>query len=211
MSWNIIHSHYEEQDWSRKPSIFAESIVNLFPESWRILEIGAGLGQDSRFFCDSGFEVDSTDFSIQALQMNQERSQNHIQSGRYHINILDISDWISYLNYEFDVIYAHLSLHYFSEKKIKEIMVDILRILKKWWIFAVLLNTIDDPEYWKGEQIENDFFMISWISKRYFSVESARKLLLEWFDIQMLDNQWETYKDREKWIHNLIRFVWKKI
>jgi hypothetical protein len=83
--------------------------------------------------------------------------------------------------------------------------------MKKWGVFAILLNTKDDPEYGTGNKIENDFFMIWWIAKRYFDIESVKRLFWEWFEVIVLDNQGESYKDREKWIHNLIRFVWKKI
>ena len=93
----------------------------------------------------------------------------------------------------------------------KEIIREIYRVLKKWGIFSVFLNSIDDTEYGIGTKIEDDFFEIRWVSKRYFSIDTTRELFWEWFEIQLLDNKWETYKDREKWIHNLIRFVWKKI
>ena len=209
MSWNSIHKHYIEQDWSKIPSIFAEQVVSYFPTAGKILEIGSGLGQDSRFFCDSGFDVISTDFSEKVTHINESESQKQILSGKYNINTLDVLKWIPFVDDEFDVIYAHLSLHYFSE--IQTIILDIQRVMKKWGVFAILLNSKDDPEYGNGDKIENDFFMIWWIEKRYFDIESAKRLFWEWFEIIVLDNQWETYKDREKWIHNLIRLVWKKI
>lgn len=112
---------------------------------------------------------------------------------------------------EFDVVYAHLSLHYFSREKTKEIVKDIHRVLKQWWIFAILLNTIEDSECGEGEKLEDDYYMIRSVPKRYFSVSSAREVFSSGFETVLLDNQGETYKDREKWIHNLIRFVWRKI
>lgn len=131
MSWNAIHTHYNKQDWSKIPSIFAEQVVSYFQKPCKILEIGAGLGQDSRFFCDSDFDVVSTDFSVDVVQMNQERSQKQIQSGKYEIDILDISKLIPFADGEFDVVYAHLSLHYFSKTKTQEIATHILDVLKQ--------------------------------------------------------------------------------
>lgn len=212
MSWNNgKHIEYNKQDWSKKPSIFAESIIWLFPNSGKILEIGSGLGQDSRFFRNQWYEVYSTDYSIDAIRFNIEKSSSEILTGKYHCQQVDITNWLPFADWEFDIVYAHLSLHYFSKKITQEIITEVNRVLKKWGIFSVFLNSIEDPEYGIGTLIEDDYFEIRWVPKRYFSVETTRELFWGWFNIELLDNLWETYKDREKWIHNLIRFVWSKI
>lgn len=45
--WKELHSNYQEQNWIEKPSIFAETAIQYFPKSRKILELGAGHGQDS--------------------------------------------------------------------------------------------------------------------------------------------------------------------
>ncbi len=212
MSWNNgKHHEYDKQDWSKLPSIFAEEVFWYIPKSGKILEIGSGLGQDSRFFHQQWYEIYSTDYSSEAIKLNTEKSSSEILSDTYHCIQLDITQGLWFSEGEFDVVYAHLSLHYFSQAITKQITADIRRVLRKWWIFAVFLNSVDDTEYGIGTKLEEDYYEIRWVPKRYFSIETARELYGEWFEILMLDNQWETYKDREKWIHNMIRFVWKKI
>jgi hypothetical protein len=44
MSWNNgRHVEYDQQDWAKIPSIFAEQVVPYFQKSGKILEIGAGI------------------------------------------------------------------------------------------------------------------------------------------------------------------------
>lgn len=211
MSWDLIHTHYTKQDWSKIPSIFATQVILYFQKSGKILEIWAGVWQDSRYFCDSGFDVVSTDFSDKVTHINEATSREQILSWKYKTEVLDISEWTKYIDTEFDIVYVHLSLHYFSEVQMQKIFIEIQRILKKWWIFAILLNTKNDPEYGTGKKIEDDYFEITSIKKRYFDINNAIKYFWKWFELLISDDRWETYKDREKWIHDLIRLVWKKI
>jgi len=60
-----------------------------------------------------------------------------------------------------------------------------------------------------GKQIEPDFFQIDQLTKRYFSIASARTYG-KYFEINLLDNFGETYKDAAKGVHNLIRFIGSK-
>lgn len=55
--WKELHSSYQEQDWIKKPSLFAETVIQYFPKSGKILELGAGHGQDTVFFTKQGYEV----------------------------------------------------------------------------------------------------------------------------------------------------------
>jgi 8-oxo-dGTP pyrophosphatase MutT (NUDIX family) len=106
-------------------------------------------------------------------------------------------------------VYAHLSLHYFELEKTFEIMNEINRVLKPGGVFAFLTNSTSDPEYNTGLMLEPDFFQVGKATKRYLSVESARKLTRD-FQVNLVDDLGQTYKDQAKGIHNLIRFIGKK-
>ncbi len=211
-AWNQIHQHYANQDWSKIPSLFSWEALDFFPTSGKILEIGAWLGQDSRFFHSHGYDIYSTDFSSQVVELNEQLSISEISSGHYRAQVLDVSRDLSFLDDEiYDVIYTHLSLHYFSQSETQDILWELHRILKKWWIIAVLLNSIKDPEYHSGLMLEKDYFLIRGIKKRFFIEKSAHLLFDPFFSSLLCDNQGETYKDSEKWIHNLIRYIWQKV
>lgn len=213
MTWDNLHIHYEKQDWSKIPSIFAEQVVSYFPKDWKILEIGAGIGQDSRYFHSHGYEVYSTDIGDTAIDINRENSENELQSWKYKTETLDVLTWLdSILDGSYDIVYAHLSLHYFSRTDTENVLKDISRILGENWLIIVLLNSVNDPEYGQWEKIENDYFRIAWqTTKRYFSIDSASQIFGNYFTTILCDDAGETYKDREKWVHNLIRYIGKKI
>lgn len=55
-TWSDLHDNYKTKAWIDKPSIFAETAIAYFPAKGKILDLGAGLGQDSRFFAERGYE-----------------------------------------------------------------------------------------------------------------------------------------------------------
>ena len=212
MSWDNLHHHYRQQDWSKIPSLFAKEVVGFFPKSGKILELWAWVWQDSRYFHSLWYIVDSTDFSHTAVEMNRAERSREIWDDRYRIFHLDIISDLENMSDEcYDVVYAHLSLHYFPLEMTRQILSNISRILRPEGIIGVLLNTTKDLEYGLWIAIEDDFFEIPWqTQKRYFSIESADKLFNRYFHTVVCDDMGETYKDSAKWIHNLIRYIWKK-
>jgi SAM-dependent methyltransferase len=93
----------------------------------------------------------------------------------------------------------------------QNIMREIQRVLKPDGIFAMIANSIDDPEYGTGTKLEEDVFELSSGDiKRFFSEDSLRNFVQEYFEIVLLDNHGTTHKDIEKGVSNLIRFVGRR-
>lgn len=202
--WQELHSNYKAQDWVGKPSLFAETAIQYFPKIGKVLELGAGHGQDSLFFAKRGYEVVSTDIETTSLALNVSKQDCNVRV--MDVNLLEP---LPFDNSSFDVVYAHLSLHYFELEKTYEIMNEISRILKPGGVIAFLTNSTSDPEYNTGLMLEPDFFQVGKATKRYLSVDSARKLTRD-FQANLVDDMGQTYKDQAKGIHNLIRFIGKK-
>lgn len=207
-TWSKIHSYYEKQDWINRPSLFAKEVIKYFPQSGKVLDLGAGQGQDSRYFAKKGYEVVSTDMSDSALAINQEKVTDEIKD-KISVRILDLSENFPYPDESFDILYAHLSLHYFDKETTIKIFNEIERVLKKGGTLAFLVNSTSDPEYGTGLKIEDDFFEVDNTQKRYFSVQTVKNFASD-FETILLDGSGETYKDRAKGVHNLIRFVGRK-
>lgn len=203
--WSNLHKNYKTQDWIDKPSIFAETAISYFPASGKILDLGAGQGQDSRFFAGQGYQVVSTDIEDTALEQNKAKLSAELKQ-KVAIKKIDLRNKLPFDYATFDVVYAHLSLHYFDYDTTSRLFDEIRRILKPGGILAFLANSTDDPEYNSGVKLEDDYFQIGQAAKRYFSIDAARGFAGR-FDARLLDNQGETYKDRAKGIHGLIRFV----
>lgn len=208
-AWEDLHQKfYKDADWIDKPNLFAQDAIKYFPKSGKILDLGAGQGQDSRFFAEHGYEVVSTDIEESALEISKSKLPGNLKT-KVTIQQLDVREDFPFEDESFDVVYAHLSLHYFSFDTTWKIFDNITRVLKPSGLVAVFTNSVDDPEYGTGKRLEPDFFQIDNVSKRYFSVDSMRKYS-EYYEIILLDNHGETYKDAAKGIHNLIRFIGQK-
>lgn len=206
--WKELHSNYQKQSWVKKPSIFAEQAIRHFPGSGKILELGAGHGQDSFYFAQMGYPVVATDIEISNLSLNVERQDAQLRD-KIEVVGFNLKNLFPFNDQSFDVVYAHLSLHYFDQKTTQQIFSEIKRILRPEGVFAFLANSLNDPEYGTGTLLEDDFFLIDKVTKRYFSVEAASEFAQD-FQISLLDNQGETYKDREKGVSKLIRFIGRK-
>ncbi len=65
--WAKLHEMYREKDWITKPSLFAETVKDYLPKKGTLLDLGAGLGQDSVYFKELGYEVTATDLNTDHL------------------------------------------------------------------------------------------------------------------------------------------------
>src|ERR1700722_11045313 len=153
--WDKQHHIYAQTDWINKPSLFAQWACAYFPLEGTMLELGAGHGFDSLFFASKGYRVISTDFSEIALSYIKLQLK-HEQRNNIVIENLDLTRPFRYKNDSFDVVYSHLSIHYFTEIATQALFDEIYRVLKPGGIVALLTNSIDDPEYNIGEKIEKD-------------------------------------------------------
>lgn len=206
--WADLHKRYRTQDWIDKPSLFAAQVVDYFPPQADILELGAGLGQDSHFFAEYNFKVIATDLEKTLIEID-ERKQSPDVKERVQFLQMDMRQPFPCEDKSFDVVYAHLSLHYFDKATTRKIFDEIHRVLKPQGWLAFLVNSTDDPQYNTGKSIEPDYFFVDDKPKRFFSVESVRELVGD-YEIKILDNLGETYKDSAKGVHHLIRFLGQK-
>lgn len=206
--WSDLHKNYSSRDWINKPSLFAETAITYFPTTGRVLDLGAGQGQDSRFFAEHGYQVTSTDVEPAALEQSKAKLPADLAQN-VTLQQVDLQEELPFDSGSFDVVYAHLSLHYFEHEVTLRLFGEIQRVLKPGGIFAFFVNSVHDPEYNTGTKLEEDFFQVGDATKRYFSVATARQFG-RWFDIMLLDNHGETYKDQDKGVHNLIRFIGAK-
>ena len=121
----------------------------------------------------------------------------------------DISKPLNFPDHSFDVVYSHLAIHYFDRATTEKIIGELWRVLKPKGFLALLVNSANDPEYGAGEKIDDDYYVVNGVQKRFFSAESLGKLLGK-FEAEVLDEKGETYKDRAVSTTNLTRFVGRK-
>lgn len=192
--WKQLHQKYSQSGYGDKPSIFALEFVEILHQrnitSGKILELGAGLGQDGKYFKELGFDVVKTD-----LKPSES------------VQLLDIAQfpW-SFADDAFDIIYAHLSLHYFDDNTMQQIFQEIKRVLKKNGYLGFFVNSKSDPQYNQTEEIADGLMIINGQQKRFFDLALVRQFTGNFSEI-VCDTNGETYKDSAIGVHNLIRFI----
>ena len=172
--WEEWWTKTDDEGWDDTPSIFAQFAVSYFPKDGKLLELGAGLGKDTRYFAKHGLFVVSTDFSDKALDVSKWESNMQKVINVDYQNI-DIKNPLPYKDGEFDVIYAHAVLHYFSHETTDQIFQEIHRVLKDGGVFATLLKSKEDPELLNSLKLSENFYQTpQGIVERFFTVEEVQ-------------------------------------
>lgn len=206
--WDSQHEKYAQTDWIDKPSLFAEFSVTYFPKEGKILELGCGQGQDTRFFAEHGYSLVALDSSQKGIEYAQEKTPEVLKSTiEYHV--ADIAKPLDFGDDTFDVVYSHLAIHYFSTEETERLFAEIYRVLTPGGILAFFVNSTSDVEHGQGNRIEENYFEIRDIKKRFFSLEDTKNFTKAFAPL-VLDDNGETYKDRAIGTANLIRYIGRK-
>lgn len=139
-----------------------------------LLDLGCGLGSDSIYFSNKGLEVIAIDQSEKSIEILRKRN-NKIKS-----IVKDIKD-LKLRSNSIDVIYAHLSLHYFDDKTTTKIFNNLYRIMNKNGLFFVKCKSVEDKLFGKGEKIAENIYKETHL--RHFFTKEYMEEKLEKFKI----------------------------
>jgi len=122
-----------------------------------LLDLGCGDGRDTTYFSKHGLKVTALDFSEGGInKLNNKIQQENIK------NITPFRCDIKKLRFEeksFDVIYAHLSLHYFDDKTTTQIFNKLYEILKPNGLIFIKCKSTDDPLFGKGNKVGENMYI----------------------------------------------------
>lgn len=135
------------------PSPLAEITEPYFPRQARILELGCGVGRDAVFFAEHGHRVTATDGSKVVIGQNRQR----INHKNITFDILDMRQPLPYESDSYDVVYANLSLHYYSHDRTGAMFGQIGRVLRPNGILAFACKAFDSLHA-GGVQLEPNIF-----------------------------------------------------
>jgi ubiquinone/menaquinone biosynthesis C-methylase UbiE len=144
--WEKKHGSDEHEKLRDTPSSFAPIAEKYFPRGAKIVELGCGVGRESAYFAKHGFEVVASDISENAITKNKE----YFTKLNVVFTVLDMQKSLPYLDSSVDVVYANLSLHYYTDKVTREIFHEIWRVLKPGGMLAFACKSIHDFHYGKG-------------------------------------------------------------
>lgn len=191
--WDEKHKH-NRAAFQVAPSHFAQKIIHELPEHATILEIGCGAGADAAFFAKNGYSVIATGLSSVTIELC--KVENSTQ-GNVQFQQLDVSKPLPFASGQFDVVYSHLALHYYSDETTHAVFKELYRVLRSGGVLAFACKSLDDVDYGKGELIEKDFFNANGHVRHFFSTGYVRSLLGDAYDIALLDEVTERYSGKE--------------
>jgi len=202
--WDELHAKGAVDHLSENPSPFTYEVAQLLSPHQKILELGCGVGNDSNYFAQLSHKVLATDFSKVAIEKNRELYNND----NLTFEVLDTSHTFPFKNNSYDLVYARLSLHYFTDEVTHQIFEQITRVLKNGGLLAFVCKSTDDPKYGKGKMIECDMYERDGHIRHFFSKDYAEKLLEDKFQIITLEEgEEEFYSD----ISSFIKVIARKI
>ncbi len=163
-----------------------------------ILDLGCGIGADTLYLLERGYNVLSCDFSIEALKS----VQNNIPNSK--TLYLDMMKKFPIEDNKYALIIADLSLHYFSNETTIHIMREIKRILKDNGILLSRVASVNDFNFGagQGEKLENNYYFEGDYTKRFFNWEDVNKYFgiignVEAKETQMVRNETEYSKPKK--------------
>ncbi len=205
--WSIRIKEYLEADWSKRPTPFAQTVVQYFQSNCQVLELGCGAGQDSIWFAQNGHKVvcaDQTDVAFGDIQARAQEAGVQIA-----LQTVDLLKPFPFADESFDAVYAQLVIHYFNNADTQAIYDEIHRVLKPGGVVAVMVNTMKDAEYDPSKLDSDGLLHHKGLTKRYFSKETLAPFVTK-FEPVLFDEDGRTPKDDAKDNAGMVRFVGRK-
>lgn len=136
-----------------------------------ILDLGCGIGADTLYLIERGYNVLSCDFSKEALKSIQTNIPNS------KTLYLDMMKKFPMEDNTYSLIIADLSLHYFNNETTIHIMREIKRILKIDGILLSRVASVNDFNFGAGvgEKLEKNYYFEGDYTKRFFDIEDINK------------------------------------
>jgi len=170
-----------------------ENIIQYSPwlDTWKhllngeqALDIGCGLGRDTEYLSQLGFQLTAIDLSTEALAKSAARNPQatHLQR--------DLSQGLKLGAKTFQIILAHLSLHYFDKENTFRIFDEIHSLLDDNGIFIFRVNAFGDIHHGSPEKLDGwELTFVDGEPKQFFTREKIEEVLANRFDILSLEKK----------------------
>ncbi len=192
--------------WINKPALELKNKPNRFvvkcyklinnKKYTTLLDLGCGRSRDAIYFAGKGLNVTAVDVSKNRIQaLNNEIKKQKISNINYLTkNIADLN----FPSDSFDLIYAHLSLHYFDSATTAKIFKDLYKITKRKGMLFIKVKSIDDPKFGRGAKIGQNIFNYQGHIRHFFSKSYLQHLLKGWDQVNIRRNTSVYLGDKQK-------------
>src|SRR3989344_61739 len=171
------------------PNNFAKRAFKLLLKRHKtLLDLGCGDGRDALYFARKGLRVTALDFSESGMNAIRARDKS------IRCMLSDIRT-MKFKRNAFDVIYAHLSLHYFDDGTTRKIFDKLFRILRKGGLLFVKCKSTDDALFGKGKKLGENMYRKGH-ARHFFNRDYMREQLKRFniLSIRKTSSIYHTYK-----------------
>ncbi len=200
----------QQKFWRDKPLRAVKTRPNLYAiRSWNymkkynpttLLDIGGGRSKDPIYFARKGIAVTVTDISRNRIEsIKGYAKKNNLRNLQF---IVSDTKKLKIMKNLFDVIYSHLSLHYFDKKLMEIILNRIHAGLKHNGLFFIKCKSIDDPDFGNGTQIDTRTFNVNGHIKSFYDIEYMKEFLNKFniIKIRRSSSMYEGHKLKSRYI-----------
>lgn len=168
-----------KDNWMEK---YVKEITNV--EDKNAIDLGCGIGQDTKWLTDNGFKVISCDISELALKKLKELIPNSKTMQ------LDVKEKLPFEDNSIGLVNANLSIHYFDMENTISIFNEIHRIIKPNGLFIGRMNSDKNEGYVKETTkiIEENFYYDYGRYFRLFNKAQFDVLTKDWNVIILNEN-----------------------
>jgi SAM-dependent methyltransferase len=168
------------QIWNRRYARQALAQPDDWLQAWQqrlqtlgsALDVGCGDGQETARLQAWGWTVTATDIAEQALARSRQRTPEarHLLADARAMPMLDDAS--------FDLVIAHLSLHYFDRAGSLQAFAELARVLRPGGLLLACVNADDDRHYGAPDDTSGwDLVMVDGVPKQFFTEAKLREAL----------------------------------
>lgn len=192
--WDDIHMNYiaSYDDW-------LEPYEHLFIDNKasKVIELGCGRAYTSVYLKTKGFkDVVACDFSPVVLEKLK------VEQPELKTMLFDMVEELPFKENSVDIVLADLCLHYFDDKTTKQIIDNIFKILKPGGYILGRVNSTKDVAHGanQGEKIEDNFYFVGNMYKRFFEKKDFEHYFSDWKEIDLQEEKMTRYvKPKTLW------------
>ena len=149
--------------------LWLQEYLPLLKYDEMILDLGCGIGANTRYLIEQGFQVLSCDYSLEALKNVKEFIKGS------QTKYLNMNDPFPFNDDSFKVIVADISLHYFLDTKTIQIMKEIRRILKPDGILLARVSSIHDAFNVSNDDPDSRYHDYGSYGQRYMNESDLKR------------------------------------
>lgn len=148
------------------------------------LDIGCGDGFETSRLANWGLQVTATDISAQALTRSAARTPT-----ARHL-LADVRAMPELADESFDLVLAHLSLHYFDRIGTQQAFAEPARVLRPGGLLLACVNAEDDIHYGAPAVINGwELVVVDGVPKQFFSEAKLHEALPQDLAIERLSKR----------------------